>query len=216
MVQIGGITQPSMPPQQHSARKGNVSYVCPMDPEVREAMPGACPKCGMALERETPEIVEYTCPMHPEIIRDSQETVLFAGWRWNGGSPSAFMGRTTRVPQHAAPVLDWIRSQYSSAGSFHGRDGGGQPLSWPAAGWMEWLQLALASPVVLWGGWPFFQRGWTSLVNRHLNMFTLIAIGTGTAYLYSVLPPWRRASSLNLSAPMAGGRKFTLNLRPSS
>jgi Cu+-exporting ATPase len=52
---------------------------------------------------------------------------------------------------------------------------------------MEWLQLALATPVVLWGGWPFFQRGWASLVNRHLNMFTLIAMGTGTAYFFSVI-----------------------------
>ncbi len=57
-------------------------------------------------------------------------------------------------------------------------------LSMRAMGWME---LALATPVVLWGGWPFFERGWASLVNRSLNMFTLIAIGTGTAYVYSVI-----------------------------
>ena len=63
----------------------------------------------------------------------------------------------------------------------------GNPLHNLPAGWMEWLQLALATPVVLWGGWPFFQRGWASLVNRHLNMFTLIAMGTGTAYLFSVI-----------------------------
>src|SRR6476661_7378392 len=63
----------------------------------------------------------------------------------------------------------------------------GSPLHNLPAGWMEWLQLALATPVVLWGGWPFFQRGWASLVNRHLNMFTLIAMGTGTAYLFSVI-----------------------------
>jgi Cu+-exporting ATPase len=63
----------------------------------------------------------------------------------------------------------------------------GSPLHNLPAGWMEWLQLALATPVVLWGGWPFFQRGWASLVNRHLNMFTLIAMGTGTAYLFSVV-----------------------------
>src|SRR5687767_15523405 len=50
-----------------------------------------------------------------------------------------------------------------------------------------WLQLVLATPVVLWAGWPFFVRGWASIVNRSLNMFTLIAIGTGTAYLYSVV-----------------------------
>src|SRR6478735_5065221 len=70
MVQIGGIA-PAKPsansaPAQ-SAGKGTVTYVCPMDPEVRETKPGACPKCGMALEQET---VEYTCPMHPEIVRD--------------------------------------------------------------------------------------------------------------------------------------------------
>ncbi|HZD96388.1 MAG TPA: heavy metal translocating P-type ATPase, partial [Candidatus Sulfotelmatobacter sp.] len=63
----------------------------------------------------------------------------------------------------------------------------GSPLHRLPAGWMEWLQFALATPVVVWGGWPFFQRGWASLVNRHLNMFTLIALGTGTAYIYSVI-----------------------------
>jgi Cu+-exporting ATPase len=63
----------------------------------------------------------------------------------------------------------------------------GSPLHNLPVGWMEWLQLALATPVVLWGGWPFFQRGWASLVNRHLNMFTLIAMGTGTAYFFSVI-----------------------------
>src|SRR5450755_2204929 len=50
-----------------------------------------------------------------------------------------------------------------------------------------WLEFGLATSVVLWGGWPFFQRGWTSVVNRHLNMFTLIALGTGSAYLYSLI-----------------------------
>src|SRR5206468_6889959 len=63
----------------------------------------------------------------------------------------------------------------------------GSPLHSLPAGRLEWLQLLLATPVVLWGGWPFFQRGWASLVNRHLNMFTLIAMGTGTAYLFSVI-----------------------------
>ena len=52
---------------------------------------------------------------------------------------------------------------------------------------MGWIELLLATPVVLWGGWPFFERGWASLVNRSLNMFTLIALGTGTAYIYSVI-----------------------------
>jgi Cu+-exporting ATPase len=70
--------------------------------------------------------------------------------------------------------------------SMGGMIAGSPSLNLPA-GWMEWLQLALATPVVLWGGWPFFQRGWASIVNRHLNMFTLIAMGTGTAYFYSVV-----------------------------
>src|SRR5438552_3164761 len=53
-------------------------------------------------------------------------------------------------------------------------------------GWLPWIELLLATPVVLWGGWPFFQRGWSSVVNRSTNMFTLIALGTGAAYVYSV------------------------------
>src|SRR2546427_624323 len=64
----------------------------------------------------------------------------------------------------------------------------GQPLRHALSGrLMAWLQLVLATPVVLWGGWPFFARGWASIVNRSLNMFTLIALGTGTAYVYSVV-----------------------------
>jgi Cu+-exporting ATPase len=64
----------------------------------------------------------------------------------------------------------------------------GQPLQRLLPhGWMNWIQLALATPVVLWGGWPFFVRGWASIVNRHLNMFTLIALGVGAAYAYSVI-----------------------------
>ena len=54
-------------------------------------------------------------------------------------------------------------------------------------GWLPWIELVLATPVVLWGGWPFFQRGWASIVNRSTNMFTLIAMGTGVAYLYSLV-----------------------------
>jgi Cu+-exporting ATPase len=188
MVQIGGITQPATPPQQHSARKGNVSYVCPMDPAVREARPGACPKCGMALERETPEIVEYTCPMHPEIVRDQPgscpicgmalERRVTVGIHEEDDSELSSMQRRFWIGAVLSiPLLALSMGGMAAGSPFHGLP----------AGWMEWLQLALASPVVLWGGWPFFQRGWTSLLNRHLNMFTLIAIGTGTAYLYSVI-----------------------------
>ena len=64
----------------------------------------------------------------------------------------------------------------------------GRPVQQALSGrFLAWAQLLLATPVVLWGGWPFFQRGWVSVVHRSLNMFTLIAIGTGAAYVYSVV-----------------------------
>ena len=195
IVQIGGITAPpaAVPPatksaQDQSAGKGTVAYVCPMDPEVRESKPGACPMCGMALERETPETVEYTCPMHPEIVRDRP-----------GSCPICGMALEPRVAAGVHPEDDselrgmqrrfWVGVAFSIpllAISMGGM-AAGSPLHNLPAGSMEWLQFALATPVVLWGGWPFFQRGWASLVNRHLNMFTLIAMGTGTAYLFSVI-----------------------------
>jgi P-type Cu+ transporter len=188
MVQIGG-TAPAapnpMPQPEASTGKGSVTYVCPMDPEVREAKPGACPRCGMALE---PETVEYTCPMHPEIVRGGP-----------GNCPICGMALEPRVAAgiHAEDDSElrsmqrrfWVGLALSipllalSMGSMVAVS----PLHNLAPGWLEWLQLVLATPVVLWGGWPFFERGWASIVNRHLNMFSLIAMGTGTAYLYSVI-----------------------------
>jgi Cu+-exporting ATPase len=189
MVQIGGII-PAAPPtinpaQDQSARKGTVTYVCPMDPEVRENKPGACPKCGMALE---PEAIEYTCPMHPEIVRNGP-----------GNCPICGMALEPRVAAGVHEQDDselrsmqlrfWVGAGLSLpllALSMGGM-AAGSPLHNLPAGWMERLQLVLATPVVLWGGWPFFQRGWASLVNRHLNMFTLIAMGTGAAYFFSLI-----------------------------
>ena len=192
MVQIGSIipapaaTPPPIKPEQDQSRgKGTVTYVCPMDPEVRESKPGACPKCGMALE---PETVEYTCPMHPEIVRSGPgncpicgmalEPRVAASMHEEDDSELRSMQRRLWVGVALSIPLLAISMGGMAAGS---------PLHKLPAGWMEWLQLALATPVVLWGGWPFFHRGWASLVNRHLNMFTLIAMGTGTAYLFSVI-----------------------------
>jgi P-type Cu+ transporter len=191
MVQLSGMA-PAKPTaasaQEPSAGKGSVSYVCPMDPEVREPKPGACPKCGMALERETPQTVEYTCPMHPEIVRDrpgscpicgmALEPRVAAGVHLEDDSELRSMQRRFWVGVALTLPLLALSMGGMVAGS---------PLHNLPTGWMEWLQLVLATPVVLWGGWPFFQRGWASLVNRHLNMFTLIAMGTGTAYFYSVI-----------------------------
>jgi Cu+-exporting ATPase len=193
LVQLGGITseKPSAPSQLTNpakaapAQQGSVTYVCPMDPEVREPKPGPCPMCGMALE---PEAVEYTCPMHPEIVRNAPgncpicgmalEPRVAAGVHAEDDSELRSMIRRFWVGVALSIPLLVLSMGGMAAGSF---------LHRLPEGWIEWLQLALATPVVLWGGWPFFQRGWASLVNRHLNMFTLIAMGTGTAYLYSLI-----------------------------
>jgi len=166
-------------------------YVCPMDPEVRESKPGACPKCGMALEPAAPQApsvkTEYVCPMHPNIVRQEPGSCPICGM--------ALEPRTVTLEEEANPELVdmtrrfWIGVGLSAPIVFLAMSDliPGQPMQRsfsPHA--LNWLQLVLATPVVLWCGWPFFQRGWASIVNRSLNMFTLIAIGVGTAYVYSL------------------------------
>jgi Cu+-exporting ATPase len=168
------------------------AYICPMDAEVREDYPGACPKCGMALEPSLPLAlatrVEYTCPMHPQIVRPGPGSCPICGMALEPRTVIAeepenpeMVSMTRRFWASVAltiPVLALGMSDLIP----------GQPLQhvvrMRAIGWIE---LALVTPVVLWGGWPFFERGLASLVNRSLNMFTLIALGTGTAFLYSVV-----------------------------
>jgi Cu+-exporting ATPase len=165
-------------------------YTCPMDPEVRQQGPGACPKCGMALEPVdiTPLTkTEWTCPMHPEIVRDEPGSCPICGM--------ALEPRTVTLEEKNPELEDMTRRFWWSAGitvpilAFMVSEFlPGQPLqAMLPHGWLNWILLALATPVVLWGGWPFFVRGWASVVNRHLNMFTLIALGVGTAYVYSVI-----------------------------
>jgi P-type Cu+ transporter len=167
------------------------AYVCPMCPEVRSAKPDACPRCGMALEPEMPVAatrVEYTCPMHPEIVRPGPGNCPICGM--------ALEPRTVTAKEEDNPELRemtlrfWISlaltapllviSMYDMLPGL-----GTRPTS--STGWLPWIEMALATPVVLWGGAPFFQRGWTSIVNRSTNMFTLIAMGTGVAYFYSLV-----------------------------
>ena len=167
-------------------------YVCPMDPEVRESKPGPCPKCGMALEPEVSSPfpstkTEYVCPMHPEIVRQEP-----------GSCPICCMAlepRTVTLEEEANPELVdmtrrfWISAVLSAPLFLFALAEflPGQPVhGWFSPHFLNWFQLALATPVVLWGGWPFFQRGRASIINRSLNMFTLIAIGVGTAYIYSI------------------------------
>jgi Cu+-exporting ATPase len=177
---------------------GQVVYVCPMDPEVRQNGPGDCPKCGMALEPEVPAAaarVEYTCPMHPEIVRPEPGECPICGM--------ALEPRTAAPEAEANPELaDMTRRFWASLALSlpvvfiamrHLIPGLHLEQYVPAAP-LRWTELALATPVVLWGGWPFFVRAWHSLVNRSLNMFTLIGMGVGVAYGYSLVatlvPGW--------------------------
>jgi Cu+-exporting ATPase len=168
----------------------NREYTCPMDPEVRQIGPGACPVCGMALEPvevAPPTTTEWTCPMHPEIVRSEP-----------GSCPICGMALEPRVVtrEDRNPELDamtrrfwWSLALTAPILAFMLLD---MLPSRPLArllpqGARHWIELALAAPVVLWGGWPFFERGWASIVRRHLNMFTLIALGVGAAFGYSVV-----------------------------
>jgi Cu+-exporting ATPase len=165
------------------------AYVCPMCPEVRKDKPGPCPSCGMALEPEMPAArIEYTCPMHPEIIRSEPGNCPICGM--------ALEPRTVSAEAEDNPELREMSRRFWISLALT------VPLLALAMGSMAfpnlvmgsglerrqpWIELLLATPVVLWGGWPFFQRGWISIVNRSTNMFTLIAMGTGVSYLYSVI-----------------------------
>ena len=167
-------------------------YTCPMHPEVRQDRPGTCPLCGMALEPMMTAIpgtqTTYVCPMHPEIVRSEPGTCPICGM--------ALEPRTVSLEEEANPELVdmtrrfWISLLLTAPLVLLAMSEmlPGQPVQHAlSARLLTWVQLVFATPVVLWGGWPFFTRGWASLVNRSLNMFTLIAIGTGTAYVYSVI-----------------------------
>ena len=176
---------------QRSGSPGTgAEYVCPMDPEVHKAGPGACPKCGMALERATlipeAERVEYTCPMHPEIIRDEPGSCPICGMALEPREVTGEVANEELVSMQRrfwtslALSLPFVALMVSDLLP-------GRPLQHlVSARALVWIEFCLATPVVLWGALPFFQRGWASVVNRHLNMFTLIALGTGASYAYSV------------------------------
>ena len=168
------------------------NYVCPMCPEVRQSKSGPCPSCGMSLEPEMPMAstagTEYTCPMHPQIVRSGPGTCPICGMALELRTVTAkeednpelrdmtrrfWVGVALTVPLLVIAMADMLPSMPVQ----HALPGG----------WLPWIELLLASPVVLWGGWSFFQRGWASIINRSTNMFTLIAMGTGVAYLFSLV-----------------------------
>ena len=178
---------------RESARAAGVAatvYVCPMCPEVRETEPVPCPSCGMALEPEfaapPPVAVQYTCLMHPEVVRDQPGSCPACGMALEPRAvtqeepPNPELADMTRRFRIAAAIgfpVFGIAMTEMIAGA------GVLPLSRAVS---NWIQLACAVPVVLWAGRPFFERGWASIVNRSPNMFTLIALGVGAAFVYSV------------------------------
>ena len=167
------------------------TYICPMHPGVRQSKPGSCPKCGMTLELESPVSIpiatEYTCPMHPEIVRDEP-----------GDCPKCGMALepiVTEGEKENRELVDmtrrfWVSVVFalpvfiSAMGSEFWPELFSQIIG-PRA--RQWFELSLATPVVLWSGWPFFVKGWASIVTRHLNMFTLISLGVGVAWGYSMI-----------------------------
>jgi Cu+-exporting ATPase len=181
---------PSRVNAAHAPDDAGREYTCPMDPEVRQIGPGACPKCGMALEPAEVSLnttVEWTCPMHPEIVRDAPGPCPICGM--------ALEPRTITV-EESNPELDDMSRRLTVSAVLTvptlllamGEMLPGHPLrDVMASPWFNWSQAALATPVVLWGGWPFFVRGWQSVVNRSLNMFTLIALGVGVGYVFSLV-----------------------------
>jgi Cu+-exporting ATPase len=169
------------------------AHACPMHPEVKKAGPGSCPKCGMGLEPVEPQVpkskTEWTCPMHPEIVRDAPGSCPICGM--------ALEPKTVTAEEEENPELIDMTRRFKV----------GLVLTVPLvliamrhyipglsvidgiipAGLMKWLELLLATPVVLWGAWPFFVRGWQSVATWNPNMFTLIGLGVAVAYGYSLV-----------------------------
>ncbi len=135
----------------------NTKYTCPMHPEVVQDGPGSCPKCGMALE-----------PLQPAADSGPDPELIAMRHRmWVAIAltvPIFLIAMTGLIPSDA--VMKFLHENMAA---------------------FNWVQLALATPVVLWCGWPFFQRAWGSVVHRSPNMFTLIALGVGAAYFYSLI-----------------------------
>jgi Cu+-exporting ATPase len=166
-------------------------YTCPMHPEVVQDKPGSCPKCGMALEpKDVPRAskkIEYTCPMHPEIIQDHP-----------GNCPKCGMAlepKTAMVEEENAEYKDMLlRFKVSTVLAL--------PVfllamvadlvpAWLPQGlsmeMVQWIEFILATPAVLWGGWPFYVRAVQSVKTWNLNMFTLIGLGVSVAWIFSVV-----------------------------
>jgi Cu+-exporting ATPase len=189
LVQLGGTAPVAITAPATTAAMGPAEYVCPMHPEVRSDRAASCSICGMGLE---PVVgvpvtkVEYVCPMHPEVVSDHPGACPKCGMALEprtvtleeGPNPELvditkrfWVGVALGLPVFLVAMADMIP---------------GNPLHHYAAS-LNWLQLVLSTAVVFWCGWPFFERAWLSFRNVSPNMFTLIALGVGAAYLYSLV-----------------------------
>jgi len=169
------------------------SYSCPMHPEIQQDQPGDCPKCGMTLEPTNYSLpsstqTEYSCPMHPEVVRNEPGDCPKCGMALeaqvvamtDSENPELtdmnrrfWISLILAIPVFVISMIndlssDWIPKAISLQQ-------------------IQWFEFTLATPVVLWCGLPFFQRGWASIIHRSLNMFTLVSIGIGVAWIYSVI-----------------------------
>ncbi len=174
-----------------SCEIGNVFYTCAMHPEIHQNHPGNCPKCGMTLEKEVEALptikTQYTCPMHPEIIRDEPGDCPKCGMHLEPITVQAeekneeledmsrrfWISTALSIPLFTLAMVNDITPQYIP--------------SWLSAQLVQWIEFFLATPVVLWGGWPFYVKGYQSVKTWNLNMFTLISMGVGAAYIYSLV-----------------------------
>jgi len=170
-------------------RKPAKKYFCPMCEGVESDTPGNCPRCGMSLERNPTfrELAKtiYTCPMHPQIEQDKPGNCPICGMALEPKNVVAG-GEEDNAELRDMTRRFWIGTALSlpvfivaMAHLFPGAP------HWVQGDVSRWGQFILSTPVVLWCGFPFFQRGWQSILNRSLNMFTLIGIGVGAAYFYS-------------------------------
>lgn len=180
----------SAPLGQVKAPEGTL-FTCPMHPEIVQEGPGTCPKCGMALEpKGAPEFsgkTEYVCPMHPEVVSDVPGSCPKCGM--------ALEPRTVTAEEDNAELIDmsrrfWVGTVLALPVFILAMIADLTPDWLPQAlssKTVQWIEFSLATPVVLWGGWPFFVRGVQSIRTWNLNMFTLIGLGVSVAWVYSVV-----------------------------
>src|SRR5450756_2762146 len=199
-------------PSGAAAGTGSTRYTCPMHPEIVRNEPGSCPKCGMALipiPEATPRAAEYTCPMHPQIRRPQPGNCPICGMTLvpvagtGEADDSELRDLTRRLWTGVALSIPLVVLAMSPMVGLHDLFGL-QPRP------RGWLEFALGTPVVLWVGWPILRKFWFSLVHRELNMYTLIGLGVGLAYLFSLAavlapawfpPEFRAVSYTHLTLP---------------